>query len=129
MILLISMYVPSFIPVLIDKSLSAAGVADWHIRRYQIDESRMPMALFTRSEWKVSPLVAGKSFTVEGILIYSLNNVKLLCPATIKNDYLNMLHFVPWDKDYDKKQGEVLKKHAARCQSFIQGGVARIVEE
>lgn len=126
--LLTSMFVPSFYPVLVDKTMALAGVSDWEVRRFQIDDSKIPASHFVNEEWQRALTVGEKNFSVKGIMVYSLNNVKLLCPGSIRESYRNMLRFVPWDRNYDKEKAAALKQASARCQSFTQGGIIRLSE-
>lgn len=126
--LLTSVYVPSFFPVLADKTMALAGVSDWETRRFQIDNATIPASHFSNDEWHRAWTVGEKSFSVKGIMVYSLNNVKLLCPESVREPYRNMLRFVPWDRDYDKEKAAELKKASARCQPFTQGRVIRLSE-
>lgn len=127
-IFLTCMYVPSFYPVLVDKTMALAGISDWKTRRFQIDETKIPFSHFTNEEWQRVRIDSDKRFIVKGIMVYSLNNIKLLCPESIEEPYRNTLRFVPWDRDYDKEKAAELKKASARCQPFTQGGVIRLSE-
>lgn len=126
--LLTYMYVPSFCPVLIDKTMALAGISDWETRRFQINDAEIPFTHFANEEWQRVRIVGEKSFSIKGIMVYSLSDVKLLCPESIREPYRNMLRFVPWDRNYDKEKVAVLKKASARCQSFTQGGIIRLSE-
>ncbi|MGN8163415.1 hypothetical protein ACTJKZ_12680 [Pantoea sp. 22096] len=126
--LLTSMYVPSFFPVLVDKTMALAGISDWKTRRFQIDNANIPAWNFSNDEWHRVRIAGEKTFSVKGIMVYSLNNVKLLCPESVREPYRNMLRFVPWDRDYDKEKAAELKKASARCQPFTQGRVIRLSE-
>ncbi|TSH78719.1 hypothetical protein FOV68_22600 [Pantoea sp. paga] len=126
--LLTSMYVPSFFPVLVDKTMALAGISDWKTRRFQIDNANIPAWNFSNDEWHRLRIAGEKTFSVKGIMVYSLNNVKLLCPESVREPYRNMLRFVPWDRDYDKEKAAELKKASARCQPFTQGRVIRLSE-
>ncbi len=127
--MLISTFVPSFFPMLVDKTLSFGGVSDWKSRYYQIDESKIPSSHFGSKVWQTSVMVSGKSYSVKGMLVYSLNNAKLLCPDSVQQHYRNMLRFVPWDREYDKRMALKLKDVSTRCQPFPQGGVVRLSEK
>ncbi|WP_369064345.1 hypothetical protein [Enterobacter sp. MALB-1] len=126
--LLTCMYVPSFYPVLVDKTMALAGISDWKTRRFQIDETKIPFSHFANEEWQRVRTGGEKMFSVKGIMVYSLSNVKLLCPESIREPYRNMLRFVPWDRDYDKEKAAELKKASSRCQPFTQRGVIRLSE-
>lgn len=126
--LLTCMYVPSFYPVLVDKTMALAGISDWKTRRFQIDETKIPFSHFAKEEWQRVRTGGEKRFSVKGIMVYSLSNVKLLCPESIREPYRNMLRFVPWDRNYDKEKAAELKKASSRCQPFTQGGVIRLSE-
>lgn len=126
--LLTCMYVPSFYPVLVDKTMSLAGISDWKSRRFQIDETKIPFSQFANEEWQRVRTGDEKRFSVKGIMVYSLSNVKLLCPESIREPYKNMLRFVPWDRNYDKEKAAELRKASSRCQPFTQGEVTRLSE-
>ncbi|MGV2814517.1 hypothetical protein [Enterobacter cancerogenus] len=120
--LLTCMYVPSFYPVLVDKTMALAGISDWKTRHFQIDETKIPFSHFANEEWQRVWTGGEKRFSVKGIMVYSLSNVKLLCPESIREPYRNMLRFVPWHRNYDKEKAAGLKKASTRCQPFTQGG-------
>lgn len=126
--LLTSMYVPSFYPVLVDKTMALAGISDWKTRRYQIDETKIPFSHFSDKGWQRTRTDGEKRFSVQGIMVYSLGNVKLLCPESVREPYINTLRFVPWDRDYDKEKVAELSKVSSGCQPFTQGGVIRLSE-
>ncbi|WP_254877183.1 hypothetical protein [Pantoea ananatis] len=126
---LTGMYVHSFYPVFVDKSMALAGVSDWNTRRYEIDESKIPASHFSSSEWHIRSEVPGKYYSLQGIMVFSLNNVRLLCPESVKESYKNMLRFIPWDKEHDREMAKKLKDASARCQSFSQGDIVRLSEK
>ncbi|MBK4769029.1 MAG: hypothetical protein FT726_05020 [Pantoea sp. Morm] len=126
--LLTAMYVPSFYPVLVDKTIALSGISDWKNRSYQVDEKIFPPEQFNRTEWKLETALKGGFFKVRGVMVYSLNGMKLLCPESIREPYKAMLRFVPWDHEYDKKMNDELKSAALSCQPFIKGGVSRLAE-
>ncbi|WP_229282704.1 hypothetical protein [Enterobacter cloacae] len=128
-LLITSIYVSSFYPVLIDKTMAFAGISDWQTRRFQVEESKFPASHFGHQDWHVADNIPGKSYTVQGIMVYSLNNVRLLCPESVRKQYRNMLQFIPWDRVYDQNRSNELKKASARCQPFVQGGITRLSEK
>ncbi len=128
-LLITSMYVSSFYPVLIDKTMAFAGISDWQTRRFQVEESKFPASHFSNHDWHVADNIPGKTYTVQGIMVYSLNNVRLLCPESVRERYRNMLQFIPWDRVYDKNKANELEKASARCQPFLQGGITRLSEK
>jgi hypothetical protein len=73
-------------------------------------------------------LKKGVFFKERGIMVYSLNGIKLLCPESIREPYKSMLRFVPWDHEYDKKMSAELESAALYCQPFTKGGVSRLAE-
>lgn len=119
--LLTGMYVPSFYVVLADKTMVFAGISDWTARRFQIDNADIPAQHFSSKDWHRAWTAGEKNFSVKGIMVYSLNNVKLLCPESVREPYRNMLRFVPWDRNYDKEKAAELKKASARCQPLLRG--------
>lgn len=125
--LLTCMYVPSFYPVLVDKTMPLAGISDWKTRGFQIDETKISFSRFASEEWERVRTSGEIKFSVKGIMVYSLSNVKLLCPESITEPYRNMLRFVPWDRNYNNEKAAELKKASARCQPFTQGGILRHV--
>lgn len=122
------MYVTSFYPVLVDKTVALSGISDWKNRSYQIDEKIFPPEQFNRAEWKMEIVKKGVFFKVRGVMVYSLNGIKLLCPESIREPYKSMLRFIPWDHEYDKKMSAELKSAALYCQPFTKGGVSRLAE-
>ena len=105
-LLITSIYVSSFYPVLIDKTMAFAGISDWQTRRFQVEESKFPASHFGHQDWHVADNIPGRSYTVQGIMVYSLNNVRLLCPESVSKQYRNMLHFIPWDRVYDQNRSK-----------------------
>ncbi|CAD6081924.1 hypothetical protein [Escherichia coli] len=128
-LLITNVFVSSFYPVLIDKMMSFAGISDWQTRRFQVEESKLPASHFSHQDWHIADNIPGRSYTVQGIMVYSLNNVRLLCPESIREQYRHMLQFVPWDRVYAQNKSNELKKASARCQPFVQGGITRLSEK
>lgn len=124
--ILTGMHVHSFYPVFVDKSMALAGVSDWNTRRYQIDESKIPASHFSSADWHTRSEVPGKYYSLQGIMVFSLNNVRLLCPESVRDSYRDMLRFIPWDTEHDRAMAQKLKDASARCQPFCQGGVVRL---
>lgn len=127
-LLITSIYVSSFYPVLIDKTMVFAGISDWKTRTFQIEANKFPVSNFSNHDWNVSNNLQGKYFTVQGVMVYSLNNIRLLCPESVRERYKQMLQFIPWDRNSDKNRAAELKKAAARCQPFVHGGISRLAE-
>jgi len=84
---------------------------------------------FGHQDWHVADNIPGKSYTVQGIMVYSLNNVRLLCPESARKQYRNMLQFILWDLVYDQNRSNELNKASARYQPFVQGGITRLSQK
>ncbi len=118
----------SIIPLIISKTMTFTGIADWKVRSYIIDGASFPQTRFSEKDWHTTASGTEGKFIVQGIMVYSLNKTRLLCPQNIKPIYNNRLHFVPWNSEYDKDIAAELEKAAAACQSFTAGGVSRLSE-
>lgn len=118
----------SIIPLVISKTMTFTGIADWKIRSYLIDGASFPQNRFSEKVWHTEASVIKGKFIVQGIMVYSLNQTRLLCPQTIKPLYNDRLHFVPWNSQYDRDIAAALEKAASACQPFTAGGVSRLSE-
>lgn len=124
---LLSPHITPLFPQVIHRTMKLAGISDWKTRRFQIDESIISYTHFHNPVWETSEVISGmKNYSVKGILVYSFNNIKLLCPVSIREPYEDMLKFIPFDKNYDKQTVEKLHKASAFCQPFTQGGITRL---
>ncbi|MBN7124789.1 hypothetical protein BSU01_24280 [Erwinia billingiae] len=106
--------------------MTFTGIADWKVRSYLIDGSLFPEEKFTPDAWHTENSGIKGKFIVQGIMVYSLNNTRLLCPEKIAPVYKNRIHFVPWSRKYDKDIASELENASAVCQSFTTGGVTRL---
>lgn len=125
---LLASVLTSIVPLIINRTMTFAGIADWEVRSYIIDSSSFPKERFSNEEWHAVASGIDNKFIVKGIMVYSLNNTRLLCPQGIKPVYKNRLHFVPWNSSYDKDIALELKRMSAACQPFTAGGINRLSE-
>lgn len=127
-LLLLASVMTSIIPLIISKTMTFTGIADWKVRTYIINESFVPETRFSEKAWHTAASGIKGKFIVQGIMVYSLNETRLLCPQTIKSIFINRLHFVPWNAKYDKDIAAELQNAAAACQPFTAGDVSRLSE-
>jgi len=104
------------------------GHSDWEPRRFQIDDAKISASHFADEKWQRAWIAGEKTYSVKGIMVYSLNNVKLICPLSVREKYRDMLRFVPWNQNYDRKKAIELKRVSTQCQPFTQGGITRLSE-
>ncbi|MCZ4060913.1 hypothetical protein O3W44_20245 [Pantoea sp. LMR881] len=127
-LLLLSSVLTSIVPLIINRTMTFTGIADWKVRSYVIDGSSFPEKIFSEKDWHTVESGIKDKFIVQGIMVYSLNKTRLLCPQKIKPVYKNRLHFVPWNSRYDKDIAAELENVSAACQPFTAGGVSRLSE-
>jgi len=125
-IIIFSIIAKSFLPVIIDRAMSFSGISDFTTRDYMINGTTFPMKRFESSLWNTTPSEIKDKFIVSGVMVYSFNGVKLLCPTSILKPYSDMKHYIPFDSNYDKESMSNLLKESGKCQSFINGGVVRL---
>ncbi|WP_152687248.1 hypothetical protein [Klebsiella aerogenes] len=119
---LLSPHITPLFPQVIHRTMKLAGISDWEDRRFQIDESIISPAHFLNPVWETSDVISERgSYSVKGILVYSFNNIKLLCPISIREPYEDMLKFIPFDKNYDKETTENFIK-PPHFDSHLLGG-------
>ncbi|PKC45613.1 hypothetical protein [Pantoea ananatis] len=93
-----------------------------------INGTLFPMKRFEASVWNTSPSDIKDKFIVSGVMVYSFNGIKLLCPTSILIPYSDMKHYIPFDNNYDKESMSSLLKESGKCQSFINGGIVRLLK-
>lgn len=125
---LLASVLTSIVPLIINRTMTFTGIADWEVRSYIIDGSSFPEKRFSDEEWHTVASGIENKFIVQGIMVYSLNKTRLLCPQGIKPVYKNRLHFVPWNGSYDKDIALELERMSTACQPFAAGGVNRLSE-
>jgi hypothetical protein len=125
-LLLMSSLMPSVPLMIINRAMIFSGIADFSMRSYLIDRKMYPEEIFEKKAWEKSEKHFQQGYVVRGMMVYSLNKIKLLCPGEIKPLYLNVLRFVPWDSNYDSEAKQMLRRQSSSCQPFTEGGVRRI---
>ncbi|WP_336794814.1 hypothetical protein [Pantoea anthophila] len=125
-LLLMSSLMPSVPLMIINRAMIFSGIADFSTRSYLIDRNIFPEEIFENKAWEKSEKHFQQGYVVRGVMVYSLNKIKLLCPGEIKPLYINVLRFVPWDSNYDSEAKEMLRRQSSLCQPFTEGGVRRI---
>lgn len=98
------------VPLNINKTMTFTGIADWQVRSYNIDGSSFPEKHFSSTVWHTEASGLEDKFIVQGIMVYSPNGTKLLCPEEIKPIYKKRIHFVPWNTQHDRDIAAELKK-------------------
>jgi hypothetical protein len=117
---LMSMMITSITPMIINRAVTFAGVADWKVRKYTINTPDEP-----DKGWRASPTGLKNRYLVEGVLAYSLSNTRLFCPPRVKTFYLKRIHFVPFSSGYDREAAEELKAASVTCRTFSAQDIQR----
>ncbi|MDI9221522.1 hypothetical protein QMZ30_11475 [Pantoea sp. EA-12] len=125
---LLASVVTSVVPLIINRTMTFTGIADWKVRRYVIDGSSFPEKRFSENVWYTEQSGIKDKFIVKGVMVYSLNNTRLLCPEMIKPVYRDRIHFVPWSSHYDSDIAKELEKASVACQPFTAGGINRLAD-
>lgn len=125
-LVLLASVMTSIFPLIINRTMTFTGIADWKVRSYVIDGYLFPVRKFSTAAWLTEDSGIKDKIIVQGIMVYSLNNTRLLCPGKIEAVYKNRLHFVPWSSAYDRDIATELEKMSTECQPFTGGGVSRL---
>ncbi|MFO3904325.1 hypothetical protein AAHD62_07320 [Enterobacter hormaechei] len=105
--------------MIISMSLNLAGISDWRTHQYYIDTKTHPPAMFDGAVWNTHYYKDIPSrFFINGVSIFSLGNIKLICPTQINYARTASLKTTADDfEEYDLRIKK-LKAAAMKCVPF-----------
>ncbi|MCU6682996.1 hypothetical protein M8320_13420 [Leclercia sp. H6W5] len=105
--------------MIINMSMSLSGISDWRTHQYYISIENHPPAMFDGALWNTHFYKDISSrFFITGVSIFSLGNIKLVCPTSINNVRSASLKTTADDFDEYNIRIKKLKKTAMTCVPF-----------
>lgn len=104
------------IPVMImNNSMKLSGVMDLTTYRYAVPADQYPSEMFEETSWLLTESKDKKFHTFEGINLFSLGNVSLICPNDIPEMLNKSMDYQLGNKEFDDELREELHQSTKKC--------------
>lgn len=105
--------------IIINMTMTLSGISDWREHQYYLDTDKYSHRMFNGRIWNTRYYndLPGRFF-ITGINIFSLGNVKLICPTRISEVSRNSLKDSPLGINEYNDKIDVLRKTALLCIPF-----------
>lgn len=105
--------------MIINMSMNLSGISDWRTHQYYIRSETHPPAMFDGALWntRIYNDIPGRFF-ITGVSIFSLGNIKLICPTQITQARSASLKTTADDFDQYDLRIKKLKETAMKCIPF-----------
>lgn len=110
--------------MIINMAMNMSGISDWRQHQYYIDKDKYPHNMFNGRLWNTRYYEnIPNRFFITGVNIFTLGNIKLICPTKINQARVESLKDSPLGtKEHDIKI-ENLQKTAMSCIPFYKDDV------
>ena len=110
--------------MIINMSMNLSGISDWRTHQYYISIESHPPAMFDGALWNTRFYKEIPSrFFITGVSIFSLGNIKLVCPTRINDARIASLKTTVDDFDEYDIRIKKLKQTAMACVPFDKGEI------
>lgn len=104
------------IPVMIlNMTMKLTGVMDLTTYHYAVPIEKYPAEMFQAKEWDLAESIDKKFHIFEGVNLFSMGNISLICPKDIPGVLKESMNYQLADKKYDEKLREKLQLSAKKC--------------
>lgn len=104
------------IPVMIlNMTMKLTGVMDLTTYHYAVPIEKYPAEMFQAKEWNLAESIDKKFHIFEGVNLFSMGNISLICPKDIPQVLKESMNYQLADKKYDEKLREKLQLSAKKC--------------
>lgn len=98
-----------------NNSMKLSGVMDLTTYRYAVPADQYPSEMFEETSWLLTESKDKKFHTFEGINLFSLGNVSLICPNDIPEMLNKSMDYQLGNKEFDDKLREELHQSTKKC--------------
>lgn len=96
--------------------LKTSGIMDLAPHIYGVPSASYPAEYFRDSAWKEERSSDEKYYLLKAVKIYSLGDIRLICPLNIIQSYKDSLQYQLLDTDYDDSVRSRLQDAVSRCR-------------
>ncbi|WEA06427.1 hypothetical protein PWF83_03145 [Pantoea dispersa] len=96
--------------------LKTSGIMDLNPHFYGVPTSSYPAEYFRDSAWQGARSSDEKYYLLKAVKIYSLGDIRLICPLNIIQSYKDSLQYQLFDTDYDNNVRGKLQDAVSQCR-------------
>lgn len=115
-LVLISAFVHMIPAIILTFFLRISGIMNLQPHIYAVPVANYPEEYFSDSEWKNIKSKDGKFFLLQGVKIFSLGDIRLICPPFVESAYKNSLKFQFLNQNYDDDMRSKLQESVTHCR-------------
>lgn len=120
----LSMLVRPIPSIIINMAMNLSGVSDWRTHQYYIEATKHTHSMFNGTLWNTRYYKGiPDRFFITGINIFSLGDVKLICPIEIREAKQQSFKDSPVDPTLHDKKIKSLKDIAMKCIPFNKNDI------
>ncbi|WP_342755380.1 hypothetical protein AAGQ96_09695 [Pantoea sp. MBD-2R] len=112
---LVSSLLPVIPAMIINLSMKLSGVMDLTVYRYAVPADKYPAEMFSGKNWSLTESKDTKFHIVEGVNLFSMGTVSLICPKTLPAVLTESMSYRLGDKDFDENLRDKLQQATRRC--------------
>jgi len=118
-LLFLSFFFRSIPNIILNMTMNLSGISDGRVHQYYIDTKKYPEAMFNKSIWNARSYDnIPERFFISGMTLFSLGEIKLVCPVEVIDVRKNSLKIYPNDFDKYDERIKFLKDSAMKCIPF-----------
>jgi uncharacterized membrane protein len=128
MLFVMSVLVSAVPALILTLFLRMSGVIDLTPKIYGVPVANYPEEYFSDPGWNARRSKDGKTYLLQAVKLYSLGNIRLLCPPELATVYKKSLRYQILDIHYDESLRGQLQESASHCRK-VDGGTLLMMEK
>jgi len=117
LLVMISFVVTTLPVYIVNYAMMMSGVSDMRVFRYSVPVEKYPSIIFGNKIWNSSVAMNNRYNTFDGVMIFSLGGVSLVCPPVVATSYKASLRYSLSNNNKDTYLAE-LRDNAMYCQKI-----------
>lgn len=114
-LILISSFLPVIPVMIMNMTMKLSGVMDLTIYRYAVPVEKYPAEMFEGKRWALAESKDKKFHTFEGVNLFSLGSISLICPKNIPRVLKESMFYQLGDAQFDNSLREKLQQETKKC--------------
>ncbi|MEM6160247.1 hypothetical protein AAH446_06785 [Erwinia sp. P6884] len=112
---LTSSLLPVIPAMIINMTMKLSGVMDLTMYCYAVPAEKYPAEMFAGKRWGYSESKDKKFHIFEGVNLFTLGNVSLICPKNTPEILNESMHYQLGDKEFDNRLRKKLQQSTKKC--------------
>lgn len=113
---LICMFVHAVPALILTMFLRTAGIIDLRPHNVAIPVTAYPAEYFREAVWQGKQSEDRKFYLLQGVKLYSLGNIRLICPQSVVQPWKKSLRYQVLDTDFDDSVRRELQEAVSHCR-------------